>query len=346
MNILGTVEGDFNNNELELPSFKSFQSSVEPLSIEYVFSKGCWQKLYKFLEARQPNKSLYYFMGGFTKYIQCAKCSVVRMNEHPSKSSKKVKPTMELSSLMDDAAGSDDEGDDNEDRGAPMDALLLETAYQLCSNALQQGGRISDSIDLKALTFLRNQGMVDVLEGGEIVLSRDSIKHGISVSKPVLERSLRSHPTTLELQFDLREMGWRFSDDLSEGSVAEMVALEGNPTTYYVLLTHFSTNLLDYEGEGLFHHRQSEPYYKSIELAVSHFVDEVVEIPAYKSAKFYNQLQLFLSGNATDDPREETQQRTRTVVIDWLVRMGSFEKNQKHKNIIKDQTIKLKVYVV
>ena len=244
---------------------------------------------------------------------------------------------MELSSLMDDVAGSDDEGDDNEDRGVPMDALLLETAYQLCSSALHGGGIISDSIDPKALTFLRNQGMVDVLEGGEIVLSRDSIKHGISVSKPVLERSLRSHPTTLELQFDLRDMGWRFSDDLNEGSVAEMVALEGNPTTYYVLLTHFSSNLSDYEGEGLFHHRQSEPYYKCIELAVSHFVDEVIEIPTYKAAKFYNQLQLFLSGNATDDPREETNQPIRTVVIQWFVRMGSFEKNSKIKYTITDQ---------
>lgn len=236
--------------------------------------------------------------------------------------------------MTDDVAGSDDEGDDNEDSGAPLDALLLETAYQLCSSALQQGGQICDSIDPKALVFLRNQGMVDVLEGGEIVLSRDAIKHGISVSKPVLERSVRSHSTTLELQFDLREMGWRFSDDLREGSVAEMVALEGNPTTYYVLLTHFSSNLSDYEGEGLFHHRQSEPYYKSIELAVSHFVDEVVEMPTYKPAKFYNQLQLFLSGNVTDDPREETNQRIRTVVIHWPIRIGSFEKNSK---TIKDQ---------
>lgn len=220
-----------------------------------------------------------------------------------------VKPIMDVAPLMDMDIDSDDDGEC--DPSINADTITMEHAFQVCSSALQRDGRISESIDRKTLLFLQHRKMVDLLEGGQVVLSREAIKHGTEVCEPVLERTLRGEPTTLELQYDLRVRGWKFSTNLQEGSVQDKVALEGNPSTYYVLLTHFDTNLLEYEEEELFHHRQSEPYYKTVEVALTSIGDDLVEIPTYKKATFYDDLQRFILGESSDDPRQQIQQSKR-----------------------------------
>lgn len=58
VNILGVVAGTRNagSGELELPPLKSLESSVEPVSIDFLFRDNCWQKLYKYLEANVGEK--------------------------------------------------------------------------------------------------------------------------------------------------------------------------------------------------------------------------------------------------------------------------------------------------
>ena len=206
--------------------------------------------------------------------------------------------------------------DSEEERAGSLlarDVLTTSRAYDICCSAVNGTGYIPHNTDAKVLNFLRKYNMIEQLDSGDIVLARSAILHGIMVSRPVLERDLRSSSTTLELQHDLRESGWVFSCDLQQGSVQDKVALDDNPSTYYTLLTHYPEALVMYEEDGSFHHKQSEQYYKTIEVALIWFPEEFIDVPTYKSAKYYQQLQVYLTDESgtVSDPRDEEEDQRR-----------------------------------
>ena len=200
------------------------------------------------------------------------------------------------------------------------DVLTTSKAYEICCSAVNGTGYILNNTDEKVLNVLRKYNMIEQLESGDIVLARDAILHGIMVSRPVLERDLRSSSTTLELQYDLRENGWEFSCDLQQGSVHDKVAVDDNPSTYYTLLTYYSEALVMYEEDESFHHKQSEQYYKTIEVALIWFPAEIIDVPTYKSAKYYQQLQAFLidESGTVPDPRDDDEDQRRPRC--WFVK--------------------------
>ena len=52
VNILGVVTATLNGENFELPSLTSFYSSVEPLSLDFLFKKKRWKHIYQFSEVR------------------------------------------------------------------------------------------------------------------------------------------------------------------------------------------------------------------------------------------------------------------------------------------------------
>lgn len=207
----------------------------------------------------------------------------------------------------------DDNGDSDSDTGAVSnDVLIAQRAYDLCNSALQTSGMITERIDPKTLKYMQKRKFIEILESGQIVLARDAISHGIAVANAVLESGARTERTTLEIQSDLRHNGWQFVDDFRCASLSGKTIVDGNPNTYYTLLTHFPDHLLHYEEEGFFHHKQGEPYYQAIHAAVIMDPDHVVDIPTYKKASFYDQLKLFLEGQCEKDPRDDEPEKKRT----------------------------------
>lgn len=62
INVLGTVQGlEDERGEFQLQTFQSFESSVEPLSISFLFDKDRWKKMWEFTKARITT---FYFMCG------------------------------------------------------------------------------------------------------------------------------------------------------------------------------------------------------------------------------------------------------------------------------------------
>ena len=219
---------------------------------------------------------------------------------------RQVKPLLDISFPLD----WEDSENENETSLGEVDMLSMEKAQQACAVAVQGSGSLPNDTDDKTINFLQRRSMVDVLEDGQVVLARDVIRHGLLVSNAVLERNLRDVPTTLEMQDDLRERGWTFSTDLKAASIEHKTAIDDNPTTYYTLLTHFCDIMGEYEAENNFHHKQSEPYYKTLELAATSCIDDIIDIPPYKSAKYYQQLQIFLVDASLPDPRQEEANNT------------------------------------
>lgn len=216
---------------------------------------------------------------------------------------------MELSTaLMDNS-----EGMESDEEAPPVDSLLFEQAYQVCSNSIQKGGTIDQKLNPSLLRFLKDNHLVDVSKSDDgeeiIVLARDAVKHGIHATNAKLERSVRSTPqeSTLEVQSDLTSAGWKFTNSLKLASSNNRIAMEGNPGTYYTLLRHFYDIVVDYEEDGQFHHKQTEQYYKTIERAFTLRVGEVFEVPPYKKAEFYTQLRVFLEDDTTTDPRKDLE---------------------------------------
>ena len=229
-----------------------------------------------------------------------------------------VNPVLELQTALLDgsaACGLEDAPDTSEIAG-PVDAIVLEEAFKACATALSSGG-VLPKTNMKVVKWLHSQGVVEKVENDELVLSRESVNHGISVSRPVLEKCLRTVSSTLELQEELKSKGWRFVDELGSAHVRGRRMTRDNPKSYYSLLLHFADSLEYYEEENLFHHRQGDKYYSTVEMAVVQHPDELVDIPSYKPAPFYAQLQKYLCGETSVDPREEdTEKRARTRV--WL----------------------------
>ena len=178
---------------------------------------------------------------------------------------KQVKPILDVFFPLEFDDGSEGE---NETSLSRVDMLSFEQAREACAAAAKGSGFLPQDTDDKTINFLRRRSMVDVLDGGEVVLARDIIRHGVAVSNAMLERNMRdiSTSTTLEMQADLRDRGWTFSTDPKMGSIEERTAIDGNPSTYYTLLTHFCDIMSEYEAANNFHHKQSEP---SLELTVS-----------------------------------------------------------------------------
>ena len=215
---------------------------------------------------------------------------------------------MQLSPTLMDGSDSIDLEEDM----PPVDALLYEQAYQVCSKAIHTGGSISDKLSLKLLKFLQDRHLVDVSDE-EIVLTRDAVKHGLSVANAKLERDVRGQSVSsiLEMQDDLSIVGWKFTSDLKSTSLEHKCAMDENPATYYKLLLHFYDSLVPYEDEGLFHHKQGEPYYKTVETALVARSDDIIEVPPYKKVDFYTRLRKFLESEdgSVKDPREEEERR-------------------------------------
>ena len=101
-------------------------------------------------------------------------------------------------------------------------------------------------------------------------------------------------------------------DDFRQASIVAKIAFTENPASYFFLLKNVADILATYEEHNLFHHKQSDQYYKAIEVAVIQNPDQVEEIPTYKKAAFYIQLQKFLSGDHRNDPRNEFEERQRS----------------------------------
>lgn len=53
INVLGTVQGqEDQHGEFQLQTFQSFDNSVEPLSISFLFEKDRWKNMWEFTKAR------------------------------------------------------------------------------------------------------------------------------------------------------------------------------------------------------------------------------------------------------------------------------------------------------
>ena len=200
-------------------------------------------------------------------------------------------------------------GSDSDDRSACLaaDVLVIQQALDVCTRALSDAGRVPNT-STKVLSWLKQCGAVDVLDGGGIVLARHAVLHGIRVSEAVPERSLREKRSTLELQADCVQSGWQFAD-YKQASIDGRKLVDGNPRKYYELVLQCPEELLNYEQEGCFHHRQSENYYLCIELAIASLPGEVAEIPVNKKKGFYVELRHFLEGKTDADPRLQPEEQ-------------------------------------
>lgn len=217
--------------------------------------------------------------------------------------------------LFDRAAADISDSDDETAIAAPVDIFMLEKAQAACICALKNCGVFPETTDQKVLKWLQHLKAADTFANGDICLGRDCVKHGVSVSGDVLERSTRNVSTTLEVQENLLQTGWRFVSDFRKASVFQKKAFAENPASYYALVAHFADSLMAYEEEDSFHHKQSDQYYKTIETALIHLSEQVEEVPTYKPAAFYTQLQNFWLGNCSKDPRLEFADKPRCRLL-------------------------------
>ena len=140
---------------------------------------------------------------------------------------------MELDLALFDRATSD--SDDESTAAGTVDIFMLEKAHDACAQAVNNSGIVSPTIEPKVLNWLHQLKIVDVFENGDITLARNSLKHGTTVSGDVLERDTRDDPTTLEVQEDLRNDGWTFTEDFRQASVVDKIAFTENPASYFFL---------------------------------------------------------------------------------------------------------------
>lgn len=216
---------------------------------------------------------------------------------------------MEISPALMDAEDSDEES-----RG-PTDPVLVEEAYSVCTHSIQNGGEIPKTINAKLLRYMQECNMVNISDGS-IFLARDAVRHGIYVANAKPERSLRTNISTLETQGDLVDMGWTFTSSPQTASIQKRVAMDGNPSSYYVLLSDWLTSIEQYESENLFHHKQGEQYYKTLVVAMELESDEFVDVPPYKKVEFYVQLQQFLRNETQYDPRNDIEPRRKRTQVE------------------------------
>ena len=194
-----------------------------------------------------------------------------------------------------------------QDDPEPFDVVLVEEAYRVCSAALGTAGSLPEGVDRRTIQWLERRNIVDVSDSGHVTLTREAIQHGTLVSGPVPEKSLRSTLTTLELQLAMSEKGWKFVQNFKRASISRKRAAKDNPSSYYSLLEHFHQNLIGYEDQECFHHKQGDKYYLAVEAAIIFEPTDVVYLPPYQTAGFYVQMQKFLAGEHELDPRENPQ---------------------------------------
>eukprot|EP00435_Cladocopium_sp_Y103_P054026 s474_g17.t1 len=210
------------------------------------------------------------------------------------------------------AIGSDDE---DQSLSGPVDALVVEEAFKVCTQALTSGGSLPKNTNKKIVKWLHHHGAIDVFESGEIVLSREAVNHGVHASGAVLETNLRTVKSTWEIQDTFKKNGWTFVDDIRSADLNAKKLVRDNGKAYYSLVFHFAESLFLYESEGYFHHRQIDKYYLALEAALIHDPEQIVDIPTSKDANFYVRLRQFLCGEKDEDPREEIEQPKRTGVV-------------------------------
>ena len=75
--------------------------------------------------------------------------------------------------------------DDGLSLSGPVDSLVVEEAFKVCTQALTSGGSLPRNTNKKVVKWLHGHGAIDVFENGEIVLSREAINHGIYASAAV-----------------------------------------------------------------------------------------------------------------------------------------------------------------
>ena len=222
---------------------------------------------------------------------------------------------------MDRALADGAVSDDDLSCPPPLDSIMLEKALTVCAGAIRNAGVVEPTTDSTVINWLQHLELVDIMETGEIVLAREAVKHGVSLSGDVLERSLRDQRTTLEVQEDLCSLGWALVDDFRLAGISIKKACLDNPSSYFALLTHFDDALKPYDEDGFFHHKQSGQYYKTIETAITHHPDEIVDVPTYKPNAFYLELQKFLAGDVEQDPRDDLDMekpKRRFVAKTWV----------------------------
>ena len=206
--------------------------------------------------------------------------------------------------------------DSDEECQAPVDTLIIHQAQEVCSAALRVAGSIPRDTSKEVIRWLQQHNLLEILADGEMVLTREAVTHGVCVSGDVLESSLRTERTTLEVQAGLSHQGWRFVADFRQASIQSKVAAEGNPNGYYELLVHFPENVAAYEEseEHGFNHKQSESYYQAVMTAIIAHPEVLQDVPPYKPVSFYTMLQQHFLDDSCPDPRleiERKRQRTR-----------------------------------
>ena len=221
--------------------------------------------------------------------------------------------------LIDGSAGAGSYDEDGLSLSGPVDSLVVEEAFKVCTQALTPGGSLPKNTNKKVVKWLHEHGAIDVFENGEIVLSREAVNHGVHASYAVLENNLRAVRSALEIQDSFKTDGWTFVDDIRSADLNSKKLVRDNSKTYYPLIFNFAESLLIYEEEGFFHHRQSDKYYLALEAALIHEPEQIVDIPTYKDANFYVRLRQFLSGEKDEDPREEIEQPKRTGVVAYVI---------------------------
>ena len=100
-------------------------------------------------------------------------------------------------------------------------------------------------------------------------------------------------------------------DDFRDASILRKTACMESPSSYFSLLMDHADRLMEYESNDMFHHKQSEQYYKTFEVALLFQPDQHEEIPTYKPDAFYNQLQSFWMDETSNDPRDEFERKPR-----------------------------------
>ena len=178
-----------------------------------------------------------------------------------------------------------------------VDGDFLNLTANVCEDAVACNNGLLGPVRDDVLHFLRQKGLVQEFQTGEIALTHNCFEYGICCGKPCLESNTRSIRTSLENEQRLMTNGWTFVDAHKEASVQHKRAVRNNYQTYYNLLLNSQAEVLALEEEGFFHHKQSERYYQAVQEALKCREVGSFQVDAYKSAEYYSKLIQFLNGS-------------------------------------------------
>lgn len=178
-----------------------------------------------------------------------------------------------------------------------VDEDLLNLTANVCEDAVTYNNGLLGPVRDDILYFLKQKGLVQEFQTGEMALMHNCFEYGVCCGKPCLESNTRSIRTSLENEQELMTKGWTFVDAHKEASVQHKRAVRNNYQTYYNLLLNSQAEVLALEEEGFFHHKQSERYYQAVQEALKCREVSSFQVDAYKSAEYYSKVIQFLNGS-------------------------------------------------